>query len=333
MPTWTKEQQDAIDRENTNIIVSAGAGSGKTAVLSERVLRKLKNGVNVDELLIMTFTRAAANEMKERIRKKIKKDESLKKQLDLIDAAYITTFDSFALSIVKKYHYMVNISRDINIIDNNVIAIKKEEILDEIFDEMYAKKDENFINLIKDFCIKDDEDIKKQILVINNKLDMKTDKLEYLEHYIDNMFNDLKIEEDINSYVILLRKKIDELHLDIEDISNYVDSDYMQKLEITLSGLFSAFTYNDIKVNSLIKLPSLPKGMADNVKELKNGLSKKIKAINNMCRYDDIDYLKNSVKLTKKYVQAIIDIILLLDKRIYDYKSKLDVYEFNDIAK
>ena len=73
MPNWTKEQSDAINKDGTNIIVSAGAGSGKTAVLSERVLRKLKEGVNVNELLILTFTKAAAKEMKERIRKKIKK--------------------------------------------------------------------------------------------------------------------------------------------------------------------------------------------------------------------------------------------------------------------
>ena len=84
MPNWTKEQEDAIYKDGTNIIVSAGAGSGKTAVLSERVLRKLKGGVNIDELLILTFTKAAAAEMKERIRKKISKEPSLKEQLDKI---------------------------------------------------------------------------------------------------------------------------------------------------------------------------------------------------------------------------------------------------------
>ena len=83
MPVWTKEQQQAIELDNTNIIVSAGAGSGKTAVLSERVIRKLKSNVNINELLILTFTKAAADEMKERIRKKISKEEDLKDQLSL----------------------------------------------------------------------------------------------------------------------------------------------------------------------------------------------------------------------------------------------------------
>ena len=108
MPTWTKEQNDAILKDKSNIIVSAGAGSGKTAVLSERVIRKLKEGVHINELLLLTFTNAAAKEMKERIRKKIKK-EGLTKELEMIDQAYITTFDSYALSIVKKYNYEIDI--------------------------------------------------------------------------------------------------------------------------------------------------------------------------------------------------------------------------------
>ena len=101
MPNWTKEQLAAIETSGTNIIVSAGAGSGKTAVLTERVLTKIKSGININELLILTFTNAAAHEMKERIRKSLKKEGFLE-QLAFIDQAYITTFDSFALSVVKK---------------------------------------------------------------------------------------------------------------------------------------------------------------------------------------------------------------------------------------
>ena len=107
MPKWTKDQQKAIETENTNIIVSAGAGSGKTAVLSERVLQKLNKGIKINELLILTFTNAAAGEMKERIRKKITDNPKIHDNLDLIDSAYITTFDSFTLSLVKKYHYIL----------------------------------------------------------------------------------------------------------------------------------------------------------------------------------------------------------------------------------
>ena len=100
LPTWTKEQNDAIYDSGKNIIVSAGAGSGKTAVLSERVLKKIEKGGSIDRLLILTFTKAAAHEMKERIRKKIKANKDLSQQLKKIDSSYITTFDSFSLSLV-----------------------------------------------------------------------------------------------------------------------------------------------------------------------------------------------------------------------------------------
>ena len=128
MPRWTKEQEEAIYKSGSNIIVSAGAGSGKTAVLSERVIQKLKNGIHIDELLILTFTKAAAAEMKERIRKKIKKEPTLQAELNKIDAAYITTFDSYALSIVKKYHYLLRIGKDVSIINQSLVNLKKEEL-------------------------------------------------------------------------------------------------------------------------------------------------------------------------------------------------------------
>ena len=91
MPHWTKEQQQEIDESGQNIIVSAGAGSGKTAVLTERVIQKLKHGEDVSKLLILTFTNAAAKEMKDRIRKAIKENE-LFDQLDKIDSSYIIKY-------------------------------------------------------------------------------------------------------------------------------------------------------------------------------------------------------------------------------------------------
>ena len=146
MPKWTKEQESAIVESGSNIIVSAGAGSGKTAVLSERVINKLQNGIHVNELLILTFTRAAAQEMKDRIRKKISKNEELKNELNLLNSAYITTFDSYALSVVKKYQYLLNVPNDISITDESIIEINETRILDELLDELYIKNEEKFSN-------------------------------------------------------------------------------------------------------------------------------------------------------------------------------------------
>ena len=132
MANWTLEQKEAIYKEGTNIIVSAGAGSGKTAVLTERVLEKVKRGISVDNLLILTFTKMAAKEMKERIYVKLK-DAGLTSELSKLDTADITTFDAYALSLVKKYHYYLNVSKDISIIDSSVIELYKIKVLNDIF--------------------------------------------------------------------------------------------------------------------------------------------------------------------------------------------------------
>lgn len=172
MPKWTDEQKEAIYKEGTNIIVSAGAGSGKTAVLTERVLEKVKKGISVDNLLILTFTKMAAKEMRERIGEKLK-ENGFTKELSKLDTADITTFDAYALSLVKKYHYYLNLSKDINIIDASVIGLYKEKMLKDIFEELYTSEDSKFLNLIKEYALKDDKEIFNFILNINNKLDLK----------------------------------------------------------------------------------------------------------------------------------------------------------------
>ena len=104
MPNWTKEQLSAITTRGKNIIVSAGAGSGKTEVLSERVIHNLmNNNIHINEMLILTFTKNAAFEMKERIKKKIKMHDEIKDELKLIDSSDITNFDAYTLALVKKY--------------------------------------------------------------------------------------------------------------------------------------------------------------------------------------------------------------------------------------
>ena len=190
MNKWTPEQKEAIELEGENIIVSAGAGSGKTAVLTERVIRKLESGISINQLLILTFTKLAAGETKERVRSEIKKRIELSEELKKIDSSFITTFDSYSLSLVQKYHYLLNVKKGINIIDSNLLNIKICEYLDEIMEEEYLNKESNFVKLINDFCIKDDSEIKDLILSINDKLNLKYDKEDYLNKYYDRYYND-----------------------------------------------------------------------------------------------------------------------------------------------
>ena len=324
---WTNEQKRAIYTEGTNIIISAGAGSGKTAVLTERVLEKVKKGISVDNLLILTFTKMAAKEMKERIGDKLKK-EGLTSELTKLDTADITTFDAYALSIVKKYHYYLNVSKDINIIDGSVITLYKRKILKDIFEKLYEENNPEFISFIKDYCIKDDKDIFEFILNINSKLDLKTNKREYLDNYINTVYDEIKIDNDINDYI----KEILGLISNINNYLEYIDDDdYLAKLYDALSPLLNAKSYDDIKNNIPIKLPIL-RGASDITREYKDKIKSTIDDIKKLTTYDSYDDIKRSILSTKSSAKVIIDIIKKLDDITYNYKVKYNSYEYSDIS-
>lgn len=144
MPSWTSDQELAISVRGGKVIVSAAAGSGKTAVLSERVIRYVLGGGNVDELLIVTFTKAAALEMKGRIKDKIVEalekepvNEHLKKQIALVESAKITTMDAFYSELVKHNFDLLGIDKDFKILSNDEEMILKEKVLKETLDDAF----------------------------------------------------------------------------------------------------------------------------------------------------------------------------------------------------
>ena len=143
---WTDQQRKAFTRFGHNIIVSAGDGSGKTAVLSERVYRLVgERKIDIDRLLVLTFTNKAAAEMKKRIREKISLDEGKLfdseeeklRQINKIDSSYVMTFDAYAQSLVKKYYYLFGADRNISIIDSNALKTETEKIRNELMQEKY----------------------------------------------------------------------------------------------------------------------------------------------------------------------------------------------------
>ena len=328
MPNFTKEQTLAIDKDNSNIIVSAGAGSGKTAVLTARVIRKLKDGVDINKLLVLTFTNEAAKEMKNRIRKAIKKEEFLKDQLDYIDSAYITTFDSFALSVVKKYHDVLGIDKNISIIDSSIIEMKKEEILNSIFEELYEKEDSNFLKLIGDFCTKDDLLIRKSILKISNALDMKLDKKEFLDKYINSFYSDDYVNNLFNLYMNKVMLILDEIEVLYERVISSEEEKVSLEYEKELYSLVNAKSYDEVKNNIDVNLPKRV-----SLKEEKESIKKLIASLKSLTIYENKDSVIDSYLSTKPYVRAIIEVINELDSKILSYKNKNNSYEFIDIAK
>ena len=331
MPSWTKEQEEAIYKSGTNIIVSAGAGSGKTAVLTERVIKKVENGTHINELLILTFTKAAAAEMKERIRDSLKKN-GFDEELKLIDSAYITTFDSYSLSVVKKYHYLLNISSDINICDATLIDIEKNRILDELFDEYYGEDNPLFNKLISEFCIRDDKTIKGYINTMAHKLEMIPGVDEYLTRYIDTCFSDKSIDDRILEFEQLILDKVKELRSRLNDLSIYTDSKYFTKVIDLLGGFLNSTSIEELLTYHGLSIPILPRGSDDEVKAIKEDCSALLKDIYALLDYGNKQQLKLSIIKTKDYVTILIDIISKYLKRVKDYKLDHEMYEFNDIA-
>ncbi len=327
MPVWTSEQKEAIEKSGSNIIVSAGAGSGKTAVLSERVIYKIENGIHVNELLILTFTKAAAAEMKDRIRKKISKREEFKSELDLINSAYITTFDSFALSIVKRYHYLLNITNNINITDDSIVQICKNKILDETFEELYAENNQEFTKLIKERTIKNDKTIRSNILKLGNIIDGYIDSSAYYDYVLNKFYTEENINNLINEYRELLKEKYKCVLMEYDNMSYYFDSDYLSKID--LSDLVN---FNDFTFVSSFRLPSVPRNTEEDAKNAKTRLKSSIDELLDYKKYGDINKIKENILSTYNDVKTIIKIIKRYLEKLNKYKSKEGIYTFNDIA-
>ena len=155
--SWTVQQLDAMNTKDRNILVSAAAGSGKTAVLVERIVKKItgENQTDIDRLVVVTFTRAAAAEMKARIRNRLddmldedENNANLIKQIALVNNAQITTIDSFCLWILKNHFSEINLDPGFRVADKGEITLLENDVMEDMLEDYYQKGDEQFIKLI-----------------------------------------------------------------------------------------------------------------------------------------------------------------------------------------
>ncbi|TFI49103.1 helicase-exonuclease AddAB subunit AddA, partial [Diaphorobacter sp. DS2] len=160
--TWTDDQWKAIMAKGQDILVAAAAGSGKTAVLVERIINKIiadEDPINVDELLVVTFTNASAAEMRHRIGEALEKaindnprSAHLRKQVSLLNRASISTLHSFCLEMIRKYYYMTDIDPGFRIADETEAQLLRDEVLEELFEDEYGKEgNEGFFALVDTF--------------------------------------------------------------------------------------------------------------------------------------------------------------------------------------
>lgn len=189
---WTKDQEKVIKSRGRNLLVSAAAGSGKTAVLTERIISLLTeegSDTDIDEILVVTFTRAAAAEMKERIALAIedrlaenKEDMRLVRQSALLPAALISTIDSFCGYVVKNYFNTIGLSPGFRVGDNEELTIMGEELLTKVLAEYYEKNDPDFELLISSFGqAKGDKKVREMIMDLIRFAEGYPDERAYIE--------------------------------------------------------------------------------------------------------------------------------------------------------
>ena len=324
MTKWTEEQERAIYESGKDILVSAGAGSGKTAVLTERVLYKLMKGIHIDELLILTFTNAAAGEMRERIRNKIKEVPSLKEELSRIDTAYITTFDSFALSILKKYHYKENRKKNVQIVSQAFSKRLKKQMIDETMEEYYQMEDPRFLNLLKTFTCKDDTSIRKILLFLSDKFAQEIDTESSIKNYASTFYGPTYLQKIKQEFLCFLEEKRKEIFDLVEEIETVVDGTYFEKLKTVVEEI--------LKTNCMNRLPTLPSRSQEEAKKIKEKLKKKLDDYFLLQEKNVEEEIEGYLK-TKEFVEILLEILLKVEKKVMQFKKKKDVFEFIDIEK
>ncbi len=213
---WTDEQKEAIQDRDNSLLVSAAAGSGKTAVLIERIYSILTEGAetpekSLDRMLIVTFTKAAAAEMREKLRKKLndslkdEKDEEkirfIKKQLSLLGRADICTFDSFCQKLIRSYYHIVDADPGLKVCDEYKRVTLINEAMDELFTELYEKKDSGFLDFLDHYSsAKSDENARQLIKSLYEFTDTLADPdKDYLN---SPMFKPAELENIAEGYAL-----------------------------------------------------------------------------------------------------------------------------------
>lgn len=321
-----------LPNNGKNMLVSAGAGSGKTTVLTERVYRLITSGARIDRFLILTFTNLAAASMKNKIRKALLSDSRYSSLSSEVDLAHIETFDAFCLFLVKKYSYKLGINNDVSIADGSILSIKKKEILESIFDDLYKNHNEVFTSFILKNCVKDDSHIVDFILRISDLAESQVNKYDYLNNYIDNYYTEDKIDsfinEGYNDYVknLLLIKSGAENLEDAEDayaISNFIDILLENK---TYDSLIESIR------NPSTSFPSKKKGVITSDGDYRKTLSGAYSALKKKY-YGSSEEIKRLFFSDKETVTLLIQITYELERKLDSFMKEYNIYDFSSIAK
>ena len=358
---WTNEQKQAIEEKGSNILVAAAAGSGKTAVLVERIINRILNDkIDIDKLLVVTFTNAAASEMRERILdaiyKKIEEDPSnieLQRQITLLNKASICTIHSFCLDVIRNNFYEINISPNFRIGDTAEIELLKQETLDDLFEKKYFEEDEDFLKLVDTYTgYRGDEPLKELVMEIYKFIQSSPFPRKWLEEKVEEFnIKDLSLDFAKTKWGKLIleeyEKNIEETILGLKNVKQDLDSNPelekfsqvirldLENLELLKANLDSWDKVYELSQRfSFTKWPvdrKIQSSIKDKAKEKRDKINKKFKGIK------DKIFIYTSKEAIQD-LQEVYEILNLLKKVVLEFeetygKVKLErnVIDFNDI--
>lgn len=356
---WTPAQKSAIDIRDCNVLVSAAAGSGKTAVLVERIISMITDpdkNIDIDRLVVVTFTKAAAAQMKDKIRKALDSmldenpgDVNLLRQITLLNNAQITTIDSFCLWIIRNHFPEVNLDPGFRIMDEGEKKLIENDVMEDVLEEFYAEADEEFFNLVDAFGMgRDDSGL---VSIID-----KIYRFSRSNPWIDEWFDECMLVYDDETYdnpaIKELYDSIKNALLDYRDKYNrLVDicsepagpAAYTGALQSDLLGINEMINSQDfgelgrrIRIFSFEALSRKKDAGADpDIKEYVKGQRKLFKDY--IGRLNDKIFLKDDEGIFADMQGAGIQIRTLLKvakvyaKRVSEVKREKGIIDFNDM--
>lgn len=344
----TKSQEKAIVTRGKNILVSAGAGSGKTGVLKERVIQLLREGIHIDEMIILTFTNAAAFEMRKRIIDSIMKEESLLPELKRINRAIISTYDAFSLKLVKEYHYLLNVPSNITIGDQIQLLDLEQETLNGLLKEYYEKDDSEFNSLVLSLFQRGDDLLYQAVSDMAKKVSRMPNYMDVLDEYESRYFDAEFLSNQFDVLVEYLRKRINDVLYHFNKMKEEIDCLVNKDDRITpflhavtqVIAPFKAKMDSDRLLKQLLEvnLPSKPgfrNSIYSNVLEnefvpIQNAF-KELKGIFQSIYSSNREEAIANVMKTKPMILKIVEIVKEYLKRLSWEKRNHNLFLFDDI--
>lgn len=362
---WTKEQKGAIETRGCNLLVAAAAGSGKTAVLVERIIKVItdkEKPVDIDRLLVVTFTNAAAAEMRERIGTAISKElfndpesKLLQRQLVLLNKARITTIHSFCLDVIRNYFHLIDLDPKFRIGDETEALLLKNETIEELFDKKYEEEGGNgeFLNLVESYCSnRDDSALIEMVLSLYNFAKSSP----WPEQWLHNMSEAFNIKGDFhfgssiwarsilcNAAIELtgvnkmIEKAVRIIHK--EDTLEPYSKAYEEDLSIINDLMLSSKNSwdNFVEYLSSVKFPALKrcgkdvhKDKKDQVQKIRDKYKKQIKEMQEEVLSSTGINMVEHIKELYPLMKCLGELVIEFDRDYIKKKRNRGIIDFND---